>query len=65
MDSRYVCQWASRWRVKLSILKTEFCIFSLDNQILEEAKTYNFTIDRQKVQFNPTPKVLVMTLDEK
>ena len=65
MDFRHVCQWASMWRVKLSILKTEFCIFSLDNHILENARTYNFTIDGRKVQYNPTPKVLGATLDEK
>ena len=64
-DFRHVCLWASRWRVKLSILKTEFCIFSLDNHILEEARKYEFVTDGQKVQHNPTPKILGVTLDEK
>ena len=64
-DFRHVCMWASRWRIKLSILKTEFCIFSLDKQVLEEARNYIFEIDGQKVKYNPTPKILGVTLDEK
>ena len=30
---RHVCEYAGRWRVKISIMKTEFCVFSLDNHI--------------------------------
>ena len=56
---------ASRWRIKLSILKKEFCIFSLHKQVLEEARNYIFEIDGQKVKYNPTPKILGVTLDEK
>ena len=60
-----MCDWARRWRVKLSIMKTELCVFLLDNLILEEAKAYNFTINDQKVKHNATPKLLGVTLDEK
>ena len=48
-DFRPACMWASRWGVNLSILKTHFCIFSLDNHILEEVRKYEFVTDRQKV----------------
>ena len=57
---RHVCEYAGRWRLKISIMKTEFCVFSLDNHILEEASKYNFTIDDKIIKHNPTP-----TLDEK
>ena len=58
-------KWAKKWRLKLSIVKTEFCIFSLDNQVLDEARKYNFDIEGQVVKYNPKPKLLGITLDEK
>ena len=33
--------------------------------MLEEARNYIFEIDGQKVKYNPTPKILGVTLDEK
>lgn len=30
-DFGNVTKWAKKWRLKLSMLKTEFCLFSLDN----------------------------------
>ena len=64
-DFREVMKWARKWRLKLSIVKTEFCIFSLDNQVLDEARNYIFDIDGQIVKHNPKPKLLGITLDEK
>ena len=64
-DFSHVCENAGRWRVKISMMKTEFCVFSLDNQVLEEAKDYNFSINEHTIKHNPTPKLLGVTLDEK
>ena len=36
-DFGQIMKWAKKWRLKLSMLKTEFCLFSLDNGVLEEA----------------------------
>ena len=47
------------------MMKTEFCVFSLDNHVLEEAKDYNFSINEHTIKHNPTPKLLGVTLDEK
>ena len=58
-------KWARKWRLKLSIVKTEFCIFSLDNQVIEEARKIMLDFDGQSVKYNPNPKILGVTLDEK
>ena len=64
-DFKEIIQWATKWRLKLSIVKTEFCMFSLDNQVLEEARKYKFVIEQQDVKYNSNPKILGVTLDEK
>ena len=64
-DFRHVCEYTSRGRVKISIMNTEFCVFSLDNHRLEEAIQYNFTINDQTIKHDSTPKLLGVTLDEK
>ena len=46
-DFKWIMKWAKQWRLKLSIGKTEFCVFS------------------QTIQYNPRPKILGVTLDEK
>ena len=58
-------KWSNRWRLKLSIVKIEFCVFSLINQILDEAREHRITIEGQTIKYNPTPKILEVTLDEK
>ena len=47
------------------MVKTEFCMFSLNNQVLEQAKEFTLVIDGQTITYNPTPKILGLTLDEK
>lgn len=53
--------------MKINIIKTEFCVFSQNNQVLDEARVYNFTVEGQTVKYNPKPKILGVTslLDEK
>ena len=58
-------KWAKKWCLKLSMVKTEFCLFSLDNGILEEARTFKFCVEGQELKYNPNPKILGVTLDEK
>ena len=65
VDFKEVLKWARKWRLKLSIVKTEFSMVSLDNQVLEEARKYNFDFEGQIVKYNPKPKILGVTLDEK
>ena len=48
--------WARKWRLKLSIVKTEFCVFSLDNQVLDEAGQYILDTDGQVLKYYPKPK---------
>ena len=44
---KHVHEWANRWRLKLSILKTEFFVFSLASHILDEARAHILTTDGQ------------------
>ena len=60
-----IMAWAKKWRLKLSMVQTEFCMFSLNNQVLEQAKEFTLVIDGQTITYNPTPKILGITLDEK
>ena len=53
-----IMAWAKKWRLKLSMVKTEFCIFSLSNQVLEQAKVFTLVIDGQTINYNSTPKYL-------
>ena len=64
-DFKWIMEWAKKWRLKLSIAKTEFCVFSLISQILEEAQAYHMIVEGQPIQYNPKPKILGVTLDEK
>ncbi|MCG8113581.1 MAG: reverse transcriptase domain-containing protein, partial [Candidatus Thiodiazotropha taylori] len=64
-DFKEVINWANKWRLKLSIVKTEFCMFSLDTKVLDEARKYTFAIDGQTVKYNQNPKILGLTMDEK
>ena len=64
-DFKEIIQWATKWRLKLSIVKTEFCMFSFDNQVLEEGRKYRFVMEQQDVRYNSNPKILGVTLDEK
>ena len=60
-----IMKWACKWQLKFSMLKTEFCLFSIDNKVLDEVRAFRFCIDGQELKYNPTPKILGVTLDEK
>ena len=47
------------------MLKTEFCLFSLDDGVLEEARLFRFCVEGQLLKYNPNPKLLGVTLDKK
>ena len=64
-DFGKLMKWAKKWRLKLSMLKTEFCLFSLENEVLEEARVFRFCVDGQQLNYNPNPKLLGVILDEK
>ena len=64
-DFKEIMQWARKWHLKLSIVKIEFCVFSLDNRMLEKARKYQFVIEGQTVKYNPKAKILGVKLDER
>ncbi|MEW8545908.1 MAG: ribonuclease H family protein, partial [Candidatus Thiodiazotropha sp.] len=54
--------WADRWRMKISYVKTEVTVFSA--RPLEFNKEL-FKLRDYVISYNPTPKILGITLDEK
>ena len=64
-DFKEILKRGNQWRMKISIKKTEFCVFSLDNRISESAREVGFAIESKKVEYNKYPKILGVTLDEK
>ena len=60
-----VLEWGEKWRMKVSMEKTEICIFSLINEILEEARAVEIMVGGRKIKYNTCPKILGVTLDEK
>ena len=39
------------WRMKISLSKTEFCVFSLNVDVIDQARVYNFTVDDKKIMY--------------
>ena len=64
-DFGKIMKWARKWRLKPGMVKTEFCLFSLDKRVLEEVRAFKFCVDGQELKYNPKPKILGVTLDEK
>ena len=45
--------------------KTEICAFSLNNEFLNQARELQMIVDNKLIKYNPNPKLLGVTLDEK
>ncbi|MEW8548699.1 MAG: reverse transcriptase family protein, partial [Candidatus Thiodiazotropha sp.] len=62
-DLEEIGNWVKKWRMKLNIQKTEYCIFSKDQRVLDldtEIKMANTPLKRTRA-----PKLLGVVLDEK
>ena len=62
-DLTEISQWVRKWRMKVNIDKTEYCIFSRDQTVLNrtcEIKMTNKILKRSK-----NPKLLGVTFDER
>ena len=40
--------------MKISLSKTEFCVFSLNVDVIDQARVYNFTVDDKKIMYKKT-----------
>lgn len=49
----------------MSVEKTELCVFSLKNEVLEEIRSVDVTVDSKQIKYNSCPKLLGVTLDER
>ena len=62
-DMVKIFKWTSQWRMKLSIEKTEVCVFSLDKELLANLQL-DIKINREKIPCNYTPRLLGIHLHE-
>ncbi|CAG2212552.1 unnamed protein product [Mytilus edulis] len=60
-DLNIIQDWTKKWRINLSIEKTEYCIFSRNGPI----KKMNLQLEGKLLKYNCNPKILGVTLDEK
>ncbi|VDI77795.1 Hypothetical predicted protein [Mytilus galloprovincialis] len=61
-DINSIHEWSTKWRINLSIEKTEFCVFSRNGMTKENIK---IMLQGKELKYNPNPKILGLTLDEK
>ncbi|XP_071160776.1 uncharacterized protein [Mytilus edulis] len=54
--------WSKKWRININTNKTEYCIFSRNKK---HPGTVNLVLGNQPIKYNPNPKLLGVTLDEK
>ena len=62
-DVEKIFKWTSLWRMKLSLEKTEVCVFSKDKELLENNQL-EIRINGKKIPYNPSPRLLGVQLDE-
>ncbi|MEW8547348.1 MAG: ribonuclease H family protein, partial [Candidatus Thiodiazotropha sp.] len=61
-DVQIVHEWCNKWRMKLSLPKTEVTLFHV--RPVQEQLLDIFTIENTTLHYNATPKILGITLDE-
>ena len=54
-------QWCRKWNMTINFTKTEGTVFSLE----QDLPIFSFKIGEETIGYNPTPKILGITLDEK
>ena len=63
IDLEEIRIWVKKWRMKLNIQKTEFCIFSKDQEMLD--KDIELRMANKSLKRTGAPKLLGVILDEK
>ena len=63
VDLARIKEWTKRWRMKLNIEKTEFCLFSRKND--EDLSNIVLKLDGKVVKRTDSPKLLGIILDKK
>ena len=54
-------KWCRKWKMSVNFNKTEGTVFSLE----QDLPVFSFKIGKATICYNPTPKILGITLDEK
>ena len=62
-DIEKIFMWAKKWRMKVSVEKTEVCVFSKEKELLANPQI-DIKINGNKIPYNPTPRLLGVQLDE-
>ena len=53
----------NQWRMKINIRKTEICLFTKQPEQAERTRP-EVKLQEKKINYNPTPKLLGVVLDE-
>ena len=61
-DLESIHKWTKKWRINMNIEKNEYCVFSRTGMIKDNI---SISLNRKSLEYNPTPKILGLTLDEK
>ena len=65
-DVKKIQHHCNTWRMKISLCKTEVILFQAEETCDNSSKNnLFFKIDGSKLKYNPNPKLLGITLDEK
>ena len=64
LDLNKIKQWVHKWRMKINVSKTEYCIFSRILHV-DSMEDIEISIGGQKIKQNQNPKLLGVILDRK
>ncbi|MCG7878799.1 MAG: reverse transcriptase domain-containing protein [Candidatus Thiodiazotropha endolucinida] len=63
-DLKKIVEWTKRWRMKVNVDKTEFCVFSRSLGI-NDTDDIEIIMNNKKIKKSSAPKLLGVTLDSK
>ena len=63
-DVEKILLWCNKWRMKLSLSKTEVTVFHTKDTCDRLDKEGLCKVNGKELQYNPCPKILGITLDE-
>ena len=63
-EKKKIQEWCNKWRMKLSLGKTEVTLFRTKDTCERDEKECVCKANGEELKYNPNPKILGITLDE-